>query len=445
MLLLLAKIYFISFTAIILSKFIYNLYFLDKERKFFASIPNLSATSAKLVIFIPLLNETRNFNKFISRFRPIINKHRDIKLVFITTNRENQTDINRKNTIDLVKDFINNLQGTESEQYIHIHYPDINTTLAEQLNYALKIFGDANKEPLNKIFYGFYNADSNIQEKTIDTLFYLINKYPEQAIFQQSSTFLQNHHEFSGLSGIILRTNGLLQTRWTFLHEIPRYFKSTTDNYWLIHCVTHGMFVESETIRKLGYFPTDSFGEDLYLGFIVRANKYTIKPLPVLEASDTPSTIMAMLRQKYVWFWGPLGYFYYWKRLKTKMPDVWAKNKKLILAITILGIMQSLNWVLAGWSFVIFLYCAFLIGQLTLGLMIALGYLWITTYLSGMLYNKYVFEQNQKISSLELTTCALLYPVLMFIHGLPPFFTIIKQIQLTLFPQKYLRPKTENN
>lgn len=445
MLVLLAKIYFVLFIIILICKFIYSLFYLYRDIRLLRISCLDYKESVKIIIFMPLLNEGHNFKKIIFRFKPIINNYRNIKLVFITTAREKQLLINEKNTINLIKDFISGLALSELGKYQHIHYRQVNTTLAQQLNFALKIIHESNKNSLIKTYYGFYNADSNIDKKTIECLFYLIEKFPQQKIFQQSSTFLQNHNELHGLSGIFLRANGLRQTRWTFLHEIPRYIKNRTDNLSLIHCVTHGLFVEGSTMKKLGFFPTDSFGEDLYFGFIARACGYTIKPIPVLETSDTPCSIISMLRQKYVWYWGPLGYFYYWIRIKKNMPEIWYANKKIIITTTILGIMDAFNWLLAGWAFIFFVFCSYLLNQIIIGLFFSLTYLWITTFLVGNIYNIYTTETNQKLRLGQLLICTFIYPLIVFIHGLPPLITIVKYFQLIIHPEQYLRPKTENN
>ena len=313
------------------------------------------------------------------------------------------------------------------------------------MNFALNIINQSNEDLSVKTYYGFYNVDSNIDKKTIECLLYLIGKYKNQKIFQQSSTFLQNHNELHGLSGVLLRSNGLRQTRWTFLHEIPRYLKNSADNLSLVHCVTHGLFVEAQTMKRLGFFPTDSFGEDLYFSFIARAYGYTVKPIPILETSDTPRTIISMLRQKYIWFWGPLGYFYYWIRLKKRMPEIWRENKKIIIVTTILGIMDAFHWLLSGWAFIVFILCSYFINQFVIGLSLSLAYLWITTFLAGKIYNVYTTKSSQRLRLDQLLVSVFVYPLILFIHGLPPLITIIKYFQLIIFPKTYLRPKTEDN
>jgi len=198
-------------------------------------------------------------------------------------------------------------------------------------------------------------------------------------------------------------------------------------------------------MKQLGFFPTDSFGEDLYFGFIARACGYIVHHIPILEESDTPSNFSSMLRQKYVWFWGPLGYFYYWLRLKRKMPKVWRGHKKIIIATTFLGILDALTWLLEGWAFVIFFICGYLLGKTTLGLILGLGYLWASAFFSGYMYNVFTADNTKKLSSTQLIISVIVYPLIVFIHGLPPLFTIVKQIRLIIYPVKYLRPKTENN
>lgn len=445
MMILFAKIYFITFLLLLACKFIYSIFFLYKDIELLETSCLKRKQSVKIFIFMPLLNEGHIFKKIIPCFKAIVDNYENIKFVFVTTSREKPAVAGGKNTIDLVQEFINGLKESELGKYQHIHYPQINITLAQQLNFAIEKISESNRNSLEKVYYGFYNADSNINAKTIESLLCLIEKYPQQKIFQQSSTFLQNHNELHGLSGVLLRANGLRQTRWTFLHEIPRYLKNRIDNFSLVHCVTHGLFVEAKTMKKLGFFPVDSFGEDLYFGFIVRACGYIVKPIPVLENSDTPRTFASMLRQKYVWFWGSLGYFYYWARIKKNMPKVWHTNKRIIIITTILGILDALNWLLSGWAIIIFIFCSYFINQIATAVFFSLAYLWITTFLVGNIYNNYTINIKQKLKFRQLLICTFIYPIVVFIHGLPPIATIIKYFQLIIFPRRYLRPKTEDN
>lgn len=244
--------------------------------------------------------------------------------------------------------------------------------------------------------------------------------------------------------GWILCANALRQTRWTFLHEIPRYFKNKTDNISLTHVVTHGLFIRLDVLKKVGYFPTDGFGEDLYLGFILRGFGYIVHPIPILENSDSPTTLNSMFRQKYVWFWGPLGYVYFWNRFRLRFPKQWIKKRLLIIGTSLLGVLDALNWLLTGICFCLYFLFGWIVGYGWFAVCFGLGYLWGTSVMTILIYH----EQNDaklfpRLTTFQSAISILLFPLIVFLHSLPPFVTIGKEIWLRVVPHIYLRPKTE--
>ncbi|KKW32143.1 MAG: hypothetical protein UY77_C0034G0018 [Candidatus Uhrbacteria bacterium GW2011_GWA2_53_10] len=338
-------VYFWLFAALLIGKSIYGASFMFKVRRFLGTpCRGDLEESARFVLFVPLLHEAGIVSELVEHFTALIKRDSTATLVFVTTEREFNDGSTEQNTVTSILSYLRSLDSSARERIVHIHYPRVNKTLAEQLNYALELF--SNSLPVcdqERTFYGFYNADSRTKPEVLECIRHMLNQFPERVIFQQSSAFFKNSITFKGPVGWMLCANALRQTRWTFLHEIPRYIKNKMGNISLVHVVTHGLFIRADVLKKVGYFPTDGFGEDLYLGFILRGLGYIVHPIPVLENSDSPSTLGAMFRQKYVWFWGPLGYAYYWNRFRKRFPKEWHQKRLLILGTGFLGVLDALN------------------------------------------------------------------------------------------------------
>lgn len=438
--------YFWLFTALLIGKSIYGMFFMFRARRFLdTSCKGDLEESTRFVLFVPLLYETGIVPELVRYFSELVRRDITAKLVFVTTEREFNDGLADQNTVTAILTSLNGLDPSIRGRIVHLHYPRVNKTLAEQLNYALK-FLSSSVPVLDEVktFYGFYNADSRTKPDVLECIRRTLNRFPERVIFQQSSAFLKNTKSFKGPASWILYANALRQTRWTFLHEIPRYLKNKADNISLVHVVTHGLFIRADVLKKAGYFPTDGFGEDLYLGFILRGLGFTVHPIPVLENSDSPSTLGAMFRQKYVWFWGPLGYVYYWNRFRKRFPKEWRQKRLLILGTGLLGVLDALNWLLAGFGFCLFFVAGWVLGYEWPALCLGLGYLWVTSAYTIVIYNA---QKDTKLfprlTPFQDVVSVLLFPLIAFLHSLPPLATIVKEIWLRAFPHAYLRPKTE--
>lgn len=402
-----------------------------------------SDNQPSLFLFIPLLNESQIFEDLVSQIKKIISDPSRITVVFVTTEREYVLGgrSGQADTVQLVKDF---LVINDSPRLKHIHYPEINKNVAEQLNYALhKIEGDGIS--LQDTYFGFLNADARISLSILRGLKEAINTHNDAEVFQVSSAFFANKN-FKGIKGLILRANALRQTRWTFLYEVPRYLRSYPPTIDLQHVVTNGLYIRGDIFRSVGYFPTDSFGEDLYLGFLLHAAGYRPVSIPILDNSESPSTLKSMMRQKFVWFWGPYGYLYYWARIRKRFPKIWKRRKWIIVCTTVAGILDALNWMFAGIIYPLYIFLGFTISVLFgwFALFLVSLYLTGTLVATGLIYNIQARELKYAPMNIsEVFTGTFLYPLILFLHGLPPWLTIAKDLKIRWTREVYLRPKTE--
>ena len=117
-------------------------------------------------------------------------------------------------------------------------------------------------------------------------------------------------------------------------------------DYSLVHCVGHGLLIRLDVIHRCGGWPAPLIGgEDLGLGFILKAMGYHVVPLPVLENAETPDTLRQLINQKAVWFLGTLGYGGYWRYIPTRPVG---SRQFQVIGLTAQGLLDMANWLLAG-------------------------------------------------------------------------------------------------
>lgn len=400
----------------------------------FVSLKNVIARnqsfSPKIHIVIPLLCEQDELTNLLGRFVKIISSYSEASLTLLTTERESLYPVTGFSTATFVENALSALPVELRVKVHHAHYPGINKNLAEQLNWYLRqlvVEGDSHD------FIAIYNADSDPGEKSIEA-FLSQASYGNGRVYQQSSLFLKNETEMQRGWHFFGITNSISQSIWTLTHEIPRLYKNRLfPNGQLAHCVAHGLFVRCDALVEMNFFPEDSPIEDMYLGFIFRAKGEIIHLIPMLESSRSPSTLSAILRQKFVWFWGPFGYFYFWNRFRRQFPEIWKSRKWWILLISVQGALSATNW------FVITpLFLALIVGSLLLhswiGVAVFLFYAWIPFF-------TFYFLTKRNPARYSLTF--LCQPVLLLLHSFPAYFTIIAHVfYSTRGWEGFLRPKT---
>ena len=124
------------------------------------------AADCEINILIPLLREQRCLNDLFHRFTEFLRSYDQLRLIFVTTQRENLEPIQRgtTTTATLLRELISRHDDCV-DRISHIHYPGYNRTLAEQLNYALSIILQASHKFARSRYLLIYNADSIVDKK----------------------------------------------------------------------------------------------------------------------------------------------------------------------------------------------------------------------------------------------------------------------------------------
>ena len=393
----------------------------------------------KVTILIPVLREQKRIvetlNYFVKHF--ISQK---VSIVVITTQREYDSLFNGLSTNDLVKKFI---KSNKLENKITcLNYPDKKGLMAHQLNYVL-----AKTKLNNNSFIAIYNADSRPHPKTIELFYEQLYNYPSAKIFQQSSVFLKNFDKLSTRSRLVnmfLKSSAILQTRWTFAHEFPRLLRQSVSKSKLYkklanaHVVGHGLIIQTKVLKKVGGFPTENVTEDLFLGYLLRSKGYSIYPLLSIEIAESPSTINSLWNQKYVWFWGPMKYWGYFKYLIANSKTLKVRNTMPPFVFAIQGLVSALAWLTSGPIVLICLISPFLTSDLKL---VLFSYLAIIIY--GPLQYFIVYYKYCGRNLMEGVSVSLIGIFAILFNSIPPYFSIISEAKHAITGEPIYKPKTE--
>lgn len=413
-------------------------------------------TKREFVIIIPVLREQKILNETLNHFLSINYDLKKIKIFLVSTEKEIKENIDKKliaqTTIDIIKKLKQEInQKFEQEIIVHLHYPFIDGKMVHQLNYAFSNILRLYNNRLKNIFVAIYNADSKPNLNTFDTVNYLA-KNNNLRVFQQSSLFFDNFSLIKNNKNFFVRylllANAVLHSRWTLSHEIPRLLKQSffinhfKKKIFLSHCVGHGLFLRGDLLKEIESMPAFTVTEDLFFGYILSSLGESINPIPVLENSQSPESFYSSLKQKYVWFFGPLDHLSYEKYVRN---NFFGKISWLNLKwMTFQGLLPAVAWFLMGWLFLfIFVYplvvCNYYLFLASLSLFIFYGPLSYTlVFLKG--------EKIFKLSGFKFIDYFWLiifcFPVV-FIHSLPPIFSLLAKIRQLITKKEPIKPKTE--
>ena len=246
--------------------------------------------------FIKDVKNNMDLSKLIGKYNKLMSTN-DIKEILEYSNTESKEEFiknkidSSKTTSSVVKEFItaNNLE----DKLFHVHYPNNDGMMADQLNYVLNSFEFSNEE---EYYFSVYNADSIPSKDTIKEVLETINKNNMPKVIQQYSVPLSNWEELSNLmkgfaiyqSNFELR-NGLINA------SFPRKSLYT-------YVVGHGMYVRVDILKKIGGFETKYWCEDIYMSYVLRNNEISIYPIKTLENMQSPQYLSILMKQNAVWF-----------------------------------------------------------------------------------------------------------------------------------------------
>ena len=332
--------------------------------------------NSKILIVIPCLREQDIIISTLQHFLKLTFNYENIKILIVTTQKEeyekekylylqdylkedikNNTDIKKmiikynkilstmelkeilkfklNNNLDrIIEDKVKNFKTTNKivEEYIkvnrlqekvyHMHYPNKDGIMADQLNYVLNNFNFIDE---SNYYFSVYNADSIPSVNTIKEILKTIEKNKQPEVIQQYSAPISNWNNLSAIMKGFAIYQSNFELRYGLINSnIPNRLLYT-------YIVGHGMYIRVDVLKKIGGFETKYWCEDIYMSYLLRTKNIPICPIKTLELMQSPQYLSILTRQNAVWFKTSFECLKIFK-------DVYSKNKKINL--------NSLGWII---------------------------------------------------------------------------------------------------
>jgi hypothetical protein len=344
-----------------------------------------------------------------------------------------------------------------------VNYPLNNGVMSHQINYLVSLL---KKDRANEqAIFVVYNADSRPNKETLKQVAAQLQIFKDKTgvvpnIVQQSSLFTLNYNDYKrSLEGFYLKASALFQTKWTLVIEITRFRKQSASviaqknnlidlifNTNLAHCVGHGLFVRLTALSQNNALPTETVNEDLPFGFYKCCVGEPILPLAILENSETPTSVQALMDQKKTWFW---PYFEYLKCRNIVLKKGEYRSKLEVNLLTLEGVWNGIIWFFFSLVFLIplvYSISTFSVGIFGAYLLGLLAYWFIP---NGIIYynlkrlEDLAGKQSTSTSWLDFALTSLSGLGVLFIHSVGPFRTALEYIKVNSLGGQIVKLKTE--
>ena len=267
---------------------------------------NDGSNSKELIIVIPCYKEQNIIIDTIKHFKKYF---KNVKIVIVTTEKEGKIESN--STYNIVQKYIND---TNDKKIYLVNYPYKKGYMADQLNYFLKNIRKLIKFEKNysdeNLFIALYNADSRPGENTYNEIMYRLDN--NNGVFQQYSYGFLNYDNIN----FLLKGFAIYQSNFEFKTGLLN--GKLNNNILYKHVVGHGLILSIDTLKKVDYFNTDFWCEDIYMTMQLKTLGIKINSLNSLEIMETPDKLSKLIKQNSVWFKTTNQYIKIYKYLKNK-------------------------------------------------------------------------------------------------------------------------------
>lgn len=473
-------------------KWFYKLYYAKRYIKKWNEFKSARKHGEQVHIIIPVLDEVKRLRTTITKLQK---KLTNIKIIIVTTEKEYEImnlkqirldllsckkrlqvvsilkhvnshfdcdeseiahiddfDLYRQAAVGLIDKCINtiDLANELKKEYdnIYVYHYQGAGNMSAQVNYAVQCYvkESENQNPL----FALYNADSIIDQRTIDWVLTIIESNPNKSmIFQQYGHYTPISKRLSGKSRFVVRilnAVGMWQTRWSLGYEMANaveQFKNgcPVSNDYLVqkrkavkfsYCIGHGLFFRYSVIKQVNWFSEKTHNEDMMMGLQVCSHNIPIIPIPFLEESESPGSVKAAYIQKSTWFFGPFEAFKYYKLISRDESYGCYDRRKLFL-YTILLFEDSIRWI----GVPIQVACILLLSIFYLPFLLPLSITLVFLYLPFLNY-----FANQQYKEKRLTLMLLPSLVFFMLHFLSAIRSMKNMLKLAILKVDYCKEKT---
>ena len=278
-----------------------------------------------IVLLIPVLSEQKIIRETLLHFSKLRYPKNRVKVIFITTQKE---PLGKITTHEILEETIPDINKAIGKKIFEVvHYPLSFGGRAHQLNYAVSKLNSLVDEKIveSSTYIGVYDVDSLPDERSLEILaMSAVDHFKKHGVFpsiyQQPALYLGNIASLSrNLSGILLKTEGFIQTRWSLGYEIPRWNReysmlmnrtnpSSMKNLFLrqlTYAVGHGEYFRLDVLRQLKLFPVYlPVTDDLAIGHIASFLSIPKLVIPCFDVTKVPRSVYANIKQAGTWFGG---------------------------------------------------------------------------------------------------------------------------------------------
>ncbi len=288
----------------------------------------------RIVIILKVYREEANIGEAIRYIHSVLHVFENFAAIVVGTANE-RVDGGDNPTLAAARREV--LPGSHRIQIVEAP-ADQRANAAQQLNYAV---ASIDSDP-TKTWILTMDIDTRFSVKGVREIISYVNL--NEKIIQQSGLFLANYSELSFWQ----KGHAIFQSRWTICHEVLRIHAHRHCRLVLAHVVGHGLCINVGTLRLHHGFPTETFIEDIHLGFNLAGDGEVIKSCHTFDDSDNPKTLLTGLKQEYSWSYGAMlypMYWYYYPHYATKGGG----RRVVSLVLMLQGMMLHVNWLCMSW------------------------------------------------------------------------------------------------
>jgi hypothetical protein len=361
----------------------------------------------QLVIILPVFEETALIRRTVDYLANIVRDADAVSVVIVGSAKERDQSLSNP-TLTIAR-----IAAAGFSNVRILEDPNVNGWMSHQVNYAVKYLLRSGADPHLTWIY-LTNIDSRFSKAAVRAVIDSINS--GIPILLQSAVFLSNFRRLSWL----LKGLALWQSRWTITHELKRLALHNRCSYFLMHVVGHGLCISLDKFVEYGMLPEDTPTEDLHFGFYLAASAERVKPLQLLELADSPTSISATLKQKYMWSMGPMLYPLYLANYRRRFPEKWRRNWPRAYLLMIQGLFSYLDWLLVSWAVIALLWLS---SQTYLAMVLLLVYM--CEYLQCNVF----FFRRRLISARDLLMSPLWIFVSSVFHSPPANVALLESLK----------------
>lgn len=265
-------------------------------------------------IIVPLMHEVSAVDSLVDSLVSLRYPAKRMVIILATTSKERDARGNNPTHAAAQRVIARYRKKKIAPRIVAIECTKPTGYVATQIKFAVDTFG---AEIRDDDFLLVYNADSSPGRTTLLAADSLLQHYRKQVdVMQQSSLFTKNISNIIANKSFGAAANAIHQSLWTLKHEVTMTRRQSSlsrqsirganlfRRLWLARftvCVGHGLFIRKSYYDKHP-LNEDASIEDTQYGLYQSLNRTGVYTIPILENSESPSTLSRVIAQKRTWF-----------------------------------------------------------------------------------------------------------------------------------------------